>query len=92
MRCDVSRPVVIFCLLVVVTSLFAGCEKNGTARDGSTKIDRAADKTKAGLTKAADATARGLGKAANGVKVGVTKGAEGVKQGAEAADKAVTGK
>lgn len=87
-----SRLVALSGLFVVMTPMLASCEKNGAARDGGTKIERAADKTKTGLTKAARATARGLEKAADGVKVGVTQGAEGVKRGAEAADKAVTGK
>lgn len=47
------------------------------------KIDRAADATKEGLTKAVDATAKGTKKAAEGTQKGVAEAGKGVGKAAE---------
>jgi len=53
------------------------------------KIDNAADKTKAGMNKAVDATAKAAEKTAEGVKKGVGKTEEGVGKAAEKTSQAV---
>jgi hyperosmotically inducible protein len=53
------------------------------------KLDHAADKTKAGLDKAVDATAKAAGKTKEGVKKGVGKTEEGVGKAAEKTGNAV---
>jgi hyperosmotically inducible protein len=53
------------------------------------KLDNAADKTKAGLNKAVDATAKAAGKTKEGVKKGVGKTEEGVGKAADKTSEAV---
>jgi osmotically-inducible protein OsmY len=53
------------------------------------KLDNAAEKTKAGLNKAVDATAKAAGKTKEGVKKGVGKTEEGVGKAAEKTSDAV---